>query len=119
MLRITIGTPSTAILQTRIQTLTLDSFAQYAGLGAVEAIKESSEVSADRLKVSTTNSLLTIFWNGPRPGDPHLPRLLRAVTVDEALDSVARTFKGIVFYGICDHPSARGWFKFSLDYVDE
>lgn len=121
MLRITIGTPSTAILQTRIQTLTLDLFAQYRGLGAVEAIKQSSEVAAaeHRLNVDTMNSLLDIFWNGPTRGEPHLPRLIQGVTVDEALDSVVRTLKGIVFYGICERPEPGGWFRFSLDYVDE
>lgn len=119
MLRITIGTPSTAILQTRVQTLTLDLFAQYNGLGAVEAIKESSEVAEHRLNVDTINSFLDIIWNGPMRGEPHLPRLIQGVTVDEALDSVVRTLKGIVFYGICERPEPRGPFRFSLDYVNE
>ena len=34
-----------------------------------------------------------IIVGGPVEGAPHLPRVMQNVTVDEALDSVARTFK--------------------------
>ncbi|MBV9719743.1 MAG: hypothetical protein JOZ77_10505 [Candidatus Eremiobacteraeota bacterium] len=117
MTRITIGGASTAILQTRIQALTLSRYAQYSAPSAVVTIESAPEVSAAkrRLNIGTPFRIIDIIVSGPIPGAPHLPRLLQNVTVDEALDSVIRTFKGIVMYGICKQPDGKD--LFTLDYV--
>jgi hypothetical protein len=40
---------------------------------------------------------------------------MKNVTVDEALDSVARTLRGIITYGICKRPNGKA--LFNIDYV--
>jgi hypothetical protein len=37
----------------------------------------------------------------PADGFPHLPAVITNVTMDQALDIVAKTFKGIVLYKFC------------------
>jgi hypothetical protein len=49
-------------------------------------------------------------------GAPHLPPLMTNVTVDDALDSVAQTFKGIVLYGACTQPDGKE--LFDINYID-
>jgi hypothetical protein len=116
MLRITIGSVSTAILQTRIQALTLDPIEQYSAESAVATIVNAPELHAAERSLNFHQPLWTIdiIVSGPIPGAPHLPKLMKDVTLDEALDSVARTFKGIVMYGVCKRPD--GKYQFTLDY---
>jgi hypothetical protein len=117
MLRITIGSVSTEVLHTRIPLLTLDSREQYLPLAAVLAIERTAEVlAAERgLNLGTPQSMVDII-GGPVEGAPHLPKLTQKVTVDDALDSVARTFKGIVTYGMCKQPDGKGLFQLGFIY---
>lgn len=118
MLRITIGSVSTAILQTRIQTLTLNPYAQYSAPSAVVTIGNVPELHTAERRLNAYRNLETIdiIVSGPIPGAPHLPKLMQNVTVDEALDSVVRTFKGIVTYGICRQPDGKNLFHFGYFY---
>ena len=118
MLRITIGSVSTAILQTRIQTLTLNSIDQYSAPSAIIQIENAPELRAAelRLNVYANQGTINIIVSGPIPGAPHLPKLLQNVTIDEALDSVVRTFRGIVTYGICTQPNGKSLFQFGFIY---
>jgi hypothetical protein len=118
MLRITIGSVSTAILQTRIQTLALDPIEQYSAPSAVVRIENAPELrtAERRLDVHLKQGMINIIVSGPIPGAPHLPKLMQNVTADEALDSVARTFKGIVTYGICKQPDGKSLFQFGSTY---
>lgn len=118
MLRITIGSVSTAILQTRIPALTLNSYEQYSAPSAVLAIENAPEVYAARrsLHLGVPWGIRDIIVGGPVEGAPHLPRVMQNVTVDEALDSVARTFKGIVMYGVCTQPDGKGLFELGFAY---
>lgn len=106
MIRITIGNPSTAVLQTRIQTLTLSPNEQFGAPSAVVAIESAPELhTAERTLHAYPNlQIIDIIVAEPSPGAPHLPKSMKDVTVDEALDAVARTFKGIITYGICKRP---------------
>lgn len=111
--RIIIGTVSTAVLQTKIRTLTLDLAAQYTPLSAVLlTIPNAPEVvAAERsLNEERINGFFDIIVAGPAPGASHLPRMMHDVTLDEALDSVARTFNGIVVYGVCTQSNGKSWF---------
>jgi hypothetical protein len=116
MLRITIGSVSTAILQTRIQTLTLNPIEQYSAPSAVVTIENLPELhtAERRLDVYSNQGTIDIIVSGPIPGAPHLPTLMQNVTLDEALDSVAKTFKGIVTYGICKRPDGKSLFQFGF-----
>lgn len=116
---ITIGNVSTAILQTKISVLNLDLLDQYNADGAINAIESGPEVYAaeQRLKVHPPFGIVSILESfPPKKAVPHLPAVISNVTVDEALNSVVRTFKGIVIYGICTAPNGEG--LFDLDYVE-
>jgi hypothetical protein len=112
MLRITIGSASTAILQTRIQALSLSPVEQYSAPSAVLAIQNTPEVYAAKraLHLRKPWGIRDIIVSGPVEDAPYLPRLTQNVTVDEALDSVAKTFKGIILYGTCKQLDGTGLF---------
>src|SRR5579863_6903800 len=117
MVRIEIGSVSTAILRTRIQALTLVPVEQFRAESAVATIETAPDLQAAErsLNVYSPNPLLVnIVVSGLNPGAPHLPSSIKNVTVDEALDSVARTFNGIVTYGICTRPDGNGFFDFGF-----
>lgn len=113
MLRITIGSVSTVILQTRIPSLTLNPYEQYSTRFAVDKIATTSDIYAKErgLRFGLPPFVIDHFVSGPIPGAPHLPKLMQNVTVDEALDSVVRTFNGIVTYGICEQPDGKSLFR--------
>jgi hypothetical protein len=117
MRRIMIGRVSTVILQTRIGALTLNPIDQYSAPSAVATIENAPELHAADRKLNIDQALRTIDFivSGPISGAPHLPKLMKNVTVDEALDAVVRTFRGIVMYAICKQPDGRDMLK--LDYV--
>jgi hypothetical protein len=115
ILRITIGSVSTSALQTAIPALTLNSASQYTPLSAVVTISNALQTyAAEPLEMAST--VIDIIVRGPAEGAPHLPRLMQNVTVDDALDSLARTFKGIVLYGACKQPDGKE--LFDIDYID-
>jgi hypothetical protein len=117
MLRITIGSVSTSILQTRIPTLTLDSAAQYTPASAIDTIGFALHTYAVEhgLDFDIAKYVIDHLVSGPAEGEPHLPPLMQNVTADDALNSVARTFKGIVLYGTCSQPDGKELFK--IDYI--
>jgi len=118
MLRITIGAVPTTVLQTRIPSLTLSPPAQYTPRDAVYAIAMTANNYAKehRLNFGLAATVLDVIERGPSSGAPHLPALMQNVTVGEALDSLAKTFKGVVLYGTCTLPSGKELFR--ADYID-
>jgi hypothetical protein len=114
MFRITIGSVSTSALQTKIPALTLTSASQYTPMSAVVAISNALQTYAvEHLERAST--VIDIIVRAREKGAPHLPPLMQNVTVDDALDSVARTFKGIVLYGACTQPDGKE--LFDIDYI--
>jgi hypothetical protein len=118
MLRITIGTVSTTVLQTRIPSLTLDAPAQYTPKDAVYIIAMTANTYAKQhgLDFGIAATVHDVIVRGPSNGAPHLPKLMQNVTVDEALDSLARTFNGIVLYGTCKMPDGKELFR--ANFID-
>lgn len=115
MLRITIGSVSTPSLQTKIPALTLSSASQYTPMSAVVAISNALQTYAvDHLERASI--IIDIIVRAPEKGAPHLPPLMQNLTVDDALDSVARTFKGIVLYGACTQPDGKKLFDINYIY---
>lgn len=107
IVRITLGEVSTEFLETKIHALDLDLFSQYDYTRAIWQIEGSAEAkaAAERLGVRRESSLLEMaLTDGPEEGRPHLPPSLKNVTLDQALDLVATTFKGIVIYSACNPP---------------
>lgn len=117
MFRIRLGAVSTALLQTRIDALGLDSIQQYEPLAALVAIRNSTEILAAerRLNLGGPLSRIDFIAGAPVNGAPHLPAVIQNVTLDEALDSLAKTFKGIVLYGACQQPDGKVLFR--IDYM--
>jgi len=115
--RITIGNPSTAILETKIDALHFDESEQYTPLSVIDKIPTVPQVrNAERSLNVYPFWIIDHILGGPAPGEPHLPNVLRNVTVDQTLDEVARTFGGIVIYGVCSQPGSKQMFR--LNFVD-
>jgi hypothetical protein len=115
--RVTVGSVNNAVLQTTLPLLTLDPTEQYTAPSAVDKIAITADLyaKAHGLPFGLAPFVIDHIANGPVTGAPHLPETMRNVTIDGALDAVARTFKGIVMYGVCKLPDGRELFK--LDYI--
>jgi hypothetical protein len=115
--RIWIGKVPTEILRTRISLLTLDRQAQYDpsfAIGAIESTKEL-EAAETSLRVSAAPNVGGLVAPAEN-GLPSLPASMKNITVDEALDMIARTWGGPVVFGACTDPTdSRGRKLFWLE----
>jgi hypothetical protein len=118
MLRITIGSVSGTALQTRIPSLTLDPTEQYTAMSALDKIGiTAAKYAKERgLPFGLAPSIIDHLVSGPVKGAPHLPGLTLNVTLDEQLDAVAKTFKGVVTYGECKQPDGKSLFRLGFIY---
>jgi hypothetical protein len=107
IIRIRTGKVPDAILRTRISALSLTPIEQYNPLPAIWAIENAAEVrsAAESLHIVVPIRAINMPVMRPAEGLPHLPGELSNVTMDQALDMVARTWSGIVLYGVCTRPS--------------
>jgi len=114
IISIYIGKPSSKILGTRISYLIFEPIAQYNFSFAFNAIENNKEVRATMVKYGFT--VPSIVSNAaivqPTEGLLHLPSSIENVSMDQALDLVARTFKGTVIYGACSEPNL-----YSIDFT--
>jgi len=103
IVRIEIGKISQSLLNTKISVLRLPMPEQYDPVSAIRAIEMTPEIQSAMRKYKSrgssrvSNQLAPL----PAPGAPHMPSLMRNVSMDQALDEVAKTFKGTVIYGSC------------------
>ena len=106
VIRVRIGKVPDAILRTRISTLSLNPIEQYNSYSAILAIENAPEVRSAMEKLHLVVPVrpinMPVVW--PADGLPHLPPELSNVTMDQALDMVARTWGSILFYGACTGP---------------
>ena len=112
IVKITIGVVPTALLSTKIARLTLDPIARWNPAPAIQAIENTAEVKATMRRLNVEPPRLSVIdWILTGPGNnrfPHLPHILENVTMDQALDAVAKSFKQLVIYGECTQPNGRG-----------
>lgn len=115
IITITVGRFSKSSLQTRLPVLTLDSEAQYDPYVALKRIEAQLNAYAVEhgLHFGRGASSFDHVAGQPVAGAPHLPPLMQNVTIDDALDSVARTFKVIVLYGTCSQSDGKELFRIS------
>src|SRR3984957_5876809 len=66
-----------------------------------------------RILIFVPARTLSIGIAQPADGLPHLPGVITNVTVDQALDLVAKTFRGIVLYEFCTPPN-----QFQIDFAN-
>ncbi|QRP64146.1 hypothetical protein I6J77_01360 [Rhodanobacter sp. FDAARGOS 1247] len=104
IIRIVIGRPPVALLKTKLAILTFDQSQRYTESLALWRIMDNKEVDDVERK-------LHFYPDGPPlrislgensiEGAPHLPASMTNLTVDQALDSVAKNFGVMVLYGVC------------------
>lgn len=118
VVRITIGSVATTALQTRLPALTLNPNTQYTAAAAVDAIAIAADTFAKGRNLSFGMAATNFdnIMNGPAKGAPHLPPVMKNVTVDQALDAITSTFKGIVLYGTCKQSDGKELFKINYVY---
>jgi hypothetical protein len=118
IIRIWIGKVPTEILQTRIFLLTLKREEQYDPNLAIGAIESTKEMNGAMTSLGVTSApdgggLMT----QPANDLPYLPASMKNVTLDQALDIVAKTWGGPVVYGACTIPTNKKGAKlFALWY---
>ena len=113
IIRIRLGKAPDAILQTQIHRLNLEPFEQFNPSEVINAIVNSPEVRAAMaaLHVVVPQRITNIILRRPAEGLPHLPPEISNVTIDQALDMIARTWSGVVLYGAC---TRRGMYEVSF-----
>lgn len=92
------------LLNTNISNLKFTERERFNDTLAVIAIVENSDVQANmrQMGFNVPTQDISILPASPRSGLPHLPASLSNVTMDQALDLVAKTFGNIVFFGVCE-----------------
>ncbi|MGA2673591.1 MAG: hypothetical protein ABSE99_10230 [Terracidiphilus sp.] len=112
IIRIKVAGVSGAILQTRIAQLALDRDEQYDPNAAIRAILNAKDFQS---AVGQLHTRLAMSGGGleniPKKGMPHLEQSWKDVTVDQALNSVLRTFPGLVEYKECVRPNGDSLFN--------
>lgn len=113
IIRIWIGDVPTAILQTTIQVVKLNKNDRKTKFGAVQAVLNTKEVQAamKALGVGTPGYVLSEMAITPPP----YPAEIRNVTLDQALDAIAKAWDGIVVYGACTQPDKDGMRLFDIE----
>jgi len=115
VIRVRIGSVPDAVLRVRLSNLVLTPEEQYNYWPAIFKIQSAPEVQStmQELKIRIPARTISIGIAQPADGLPRLPGVLTNVTVDQALDLVAKTFRGIVLYGFCTPPG-----QYEIDFAD-
>ena len=103
IIRIRFGKAPDTILQTQIHRLNLQPIEQFNPLLIIDAIVNSPEVRSAMadLHVVVPQRVYSMIFTPPAEGLPHLPPEISSVTIDQALDMIAKTWSGVVLYGAC------------------
>jgi len=106
IIRVRLGSVPEAVLRVRISNLVLAPEEQYNYWPAIFKIQNAPEVQSamQKLKIRIPARPFSIGIAQPADGLPHLPGVITNVTMDQALDLVAKTFRGIVVYEFCTPP---------------
>ena len=116
IIRIRVAGISGEILQTRIGHLALSRIAQYDPTEAIGAIVSASEVQSAMRHFNTRPAVLPGGLEQlPAKGMSHLDHSMENVTVDQALDRILGTFKGVVVYKECTRPGGAHLFSITFD----
>jgi hypothetical protein len=103
IITIKMGTVRDDLLHAHIHVLKLQPTEQYDPSSAIAALEGTvdMESATDSLGLRPASVFRIGLLRSPGSGRSRLPPVLKNVTVDQVLDLVARTFRGVVTYGIC------------------
>jgi len=106
LFRIIVGGAPEELLQTKISSLILKPVEQYDVQSAFRAVEDTVEFqqALRRLGMRGIPRPYNLPAQSPIEGLPHLPASFANITVDHALDVIAKTFGVIVVLGYCDSP---------------
>lgn len=107
IVRIVVGQLPKTILDTKISSVTFDQDQQYTASLALTRIQSSKEVQQAKRVQGIQLDGAPLYMSAVKPpvaGAPHLNTSMTNLTLDQALDSVAKTFGGVVLYGVCTTP---------------
>jgi hypothetical protein len=113
--RLTIGGGAPPLLlSTRIATLGLSPIDQFDPQTAISILLSDASVRSalKKLGLHPVRGVAIYPIQSPDLGEPHLPPTIRNATFGDILDTIARTFHGIVLVGVCDTPSL-----YSVEFV--
>jgi hypothetical protein len=101
VIRVRIGNPPETVLSTKISQLNLTPEAQYNPEDAMGDILQAKEVTVaeKNLRIVFPLGMSDHIVAPPLEENPHLPKSIRGISVDQAFDMVAKTFGVIVIYG--------------------
>jgi len=113
-IRIKLADTANEILRTKIAKLRLDQLSRYNPALAIGAIERTEEVKNAMRKHRLFTPVLPIemLMTEPNPKEPHLPVEMQDISVERALDKVAATFSGVLFYAECPNEHV---FEISFD----
>jgi hypothetical protein len=120
IIRVNIGKAPNAILQTKIALLTLNEGERYTPDLAVTAIQNTKEVKGAeaRLALQEPVRVSSIAIQHPVRGVPHLPASMKNVTMDQALDAVAKTFGVIIVFAECAFRTGNHLYSVDVEAID-
>jgi hypothetical protein len=106
VVQINIGDVPDALLQTKISDLTLSPMEQYNPILLMGAIIKTREMEAALKRLKTIPLMVVDNYSlvDPAEGLPHLPAIIRGMTIGQIFDQVASVFKIPVIYGACENP---------------
>jgi hypothetical protein len=106
LVRIVVGNAPETLLHTKISSLVLKPVEQYDVQSAFRAIEDTVEFQQALRKLGMRGipRPYNLPIQSPVEGLPHLPASFANITVDHALDTIAKTFGVIVVLGCCDSP---------------
>lgn len=111
MIRITLGQPPLALLETRLRSIRFTTEQAYNGWRAVGAVLNANEVGLAMKQRHLEKGIkmdvgpLAVQEQGRKL--PHLPAVIKNQTMDQVLDLIAKTFGGIVIYETCAAPDGK------------
>jgi len=105
IVRIKIGSYPGEILNTKISRLKFRHVARFDETLALAAIMRAPELQAEmkRLNMHVAANEKPVPTGKGGSAGPHLPAEIKGVTLDQALDLVATTWKSMVAYGVCQN----------------
>jgi hypothetical protein len=118
VIRIVLGKPPMSVLTTTIKSLAFTPDAQYNVLSAIRTVESAPEVLSVMSRLAIHNPMRIAEYPVLQPDTtlPHLPKEVSDVTMDQALDVIATTWSGVVFYGACSDLGMYEIFLTKSDY---